>query len=174
MPKYLPKFTIIRSKRKTLSLEVTREGKVLVRAPQKISCAYINDFVMKNSAWLAGKLEARANKNARENVSEEEKARLMALAREVIPKKVEYFAKIMGVEPSSVKITGAMTRWGSCSAKNALCFSWRLMLYPEKAMDYVVIHELSHILHHNHSREFWNTVAFYMPDYKDAEQMLRS
>jgi len=174
MRNLLPEFIIIRSKRKTLSLEVTREGKVLVRAPQKISRAYINDFVMKNSAWLAGKLEARANKNARENVSEEEKSRLISLAKEVIPEKAERFAKIMGVVPSSVKITGAMTRWGSCSAKNALCFSWRLMLYPEKAVDYVVIHELSHILHHNHSREFWNTVALYMPDYKEAEQMLRN
>lgn len=174
MAHYLPEFTIVRSKRKTLSLEVTRDGRALVRAPQKMPRERIDDFVLKNREWLIQKIELRASKNARENVDKEEKKRLTLLAKEVIPEKVAFFAKIMGVEPFSVKITSAMTRWGSCSAKNALCFSWRLMLYPEKAVNYVVIHELSHILHHNHSREFWKTVALYMPDYKDAEQILRS
>lgn len=168
----LTEFEIIRSSRKTVSLEVTREGKALVRAPMRMKRADIEDFVRRNSEWLISRIERRERKNARENVSDAKKAELTALAKVIIPQKVEYFAKIMNVEPTSVKVTNAAARWGSCSGKNSLCFSWRLMLYPEKAVDYVVIHELSHILHHNHSREFWQTVAKYMPDYKTAEQML--
>ncbi len=168
----LPEFEIIRSSRKTVSLEVTREGKALVRAPIRMKRAYIDDFVLRNRAWLISRMERRSRKNARENVSDEKKAELAALAKVIMPQKVEYFAKIMNVQPTSVKITNAAARWGSCSGKNSLCFSWRLMLYPEKAINYVVIHELSHILHHDHSREFWQTVAKYMPDYKAAEKLL--
>lgn len=173
MTEKLPEFKIIRSNRKTLSLEITRSGEALVRAPRKISRAYIDAFVMKNREWLVLRMQKRLEKNARENVNEEQKARLVLLAKQIIPEKVAHFAKIMGVEPSGVKITSAQTRFGSCSGKNSLCFSYRVMLYPEKAVDYVVIHELSHIVHHNHSKDFWKTVALYMPDYKEAEKLLR-
>lgn len=169
----LPEFEIIRSSRRTVSLEVTREGEALVRAPMRMKREEIDAFVMKNREWLISRMERRERKNARENISDEKKMDLIALAKVIIPQKVKYFAKIMDIEPSGVKITGAVTRWGSCSGKNSLCFSWRLMLYPEKAIDYVVIHELSHILHHNHSREFWYTVEKYMPDYKTAEKLLK-
>lgn len=169
----LPEFEIIRSSRRTVSLEVTREGEALVRAPMRMKREEIDAFVMKNMEWLISRMERRERKNAHENISDEKKMELIALAKVIIPQKVKYFAKIMDIEPSGVKITGAVTRWGSCSGKNSLCFSWRLMLYPEKAIDYVVIHELSHILHHNHSREFWYTVEKYMPDYKTAEKLLK-
>ena len=169
----LPEFEIIRSSRKTISLEVTRECKAIVRAPIFMKRSEIDAFVIKNKKWLISQVERRERKNARENIDDAKKLELINLAKIIIPQKVKYFAKIMNVEPLGVKITGAVTRWGSCSGKNSLCFSWRLMLYPEKAIDYVVIHELSHILHHNHSREFWHTVEKYMPDYKTAEKLLK-
>ena len=61
----------------------------------------------------------------------------------------------------------------SCSGKNRLCFSWRLMDYPEEAIDYVVVHELAHIRHHNHSRDFYALVASILPDYKERQALLR-
>ena len=79
----------------------------------------------------------------------------------------------MGVSPAGVRITGAKTRFGSCSAKNALCFSWRLMRFPDAAVDYVIVHELAHIRHHDHSPAFWAEVARYMPDYAQRRAMLR-
>ena len=174
MTEKLPEFKIIRSNRKTLSLEVTRSGEAIVRAPTRISRARIDAFVRLNKEWLVSRMQKRAEKNARENVNDEEKNRLVLLAKRIIPEKVSHFARIMEVEPTGIKITSAQTRFGSCSAKNALCFSWRVMLYPEKAIDYVVVHELSHIIHHNHSKDFWKTVALYMPDYKEAEKLLKN
>lgn len=170
----LPEFDIKRSKRKTVSLEITRDATILVRAPLKMKRESIDAFVLKNIAWIEAHMKKREAKNERENVSEEREAELRAMAKLIVPAKVEYFAEIMHVHPAGVKITGARTRFGSCSGKNSLCFSWRIMLYPEKCIDYVVIHELSHIKHHDHSKKFWDTVAKYMPDYKEAERIMKS
>lgn len=74
--------------------------------------------------------------------------------------------RLTGFRPKSVKINSAGARWGSCSAENRLNFSWKLILMPQKSIDYVVLHELSHIREHNHSAAFWQTVAQFMPDYK--------
>ncbi len=173
MKEKLPEFEIKRSSRKTLGLEITREAKILVRAPQRMRREVIDAFVRKNKAWIDAHLKKREEKNAREALDEAGIAELTALAKAVIPQKVAFFAKIMGVQPTGVKITSAKTRWGSCSGKNSLCFSYRVMIYPEKAVDYVVVHELCHILHHDHSKEFWQAVERYMPDYKAAQKMLK-
>ena len=92
----------------------------------------------------------------------------------VLPPKVEHYAALMGVRPVGVTITAAKTRFGSCSAKNRLCFSLYLMRYPEDAVDYVVVHELAHIRHHNHSPAFYALVARFMPDYRRREALLRT
>ena len=79
----------------------------------------------------------------------------------------------MGLTPAGISITGAEKRFGSCSGKNRLCFSWRLMLYPPEAVDYVVVHELAHIRHKNHGRDFYALVASILPDYRQREALLR-
>lgn len=173
MEKKLPEFEIIRSSRKTLCLEITREAKVLVRAPRRASKATIEEFVAKHTEWIEKHIAVRERKNEREYADEEREEELREIAKIIIPKKVEKFASIMNVSPASVKITGAKTRFGSCSGKNGLCFSWRVMCYPEKAVDYVVVHELAHILYHDHSKNFWKTVEKYMPDYREGEKMLK-
>jgi predicted metal-dependent hydrolase len=73
-----------------------------------------------------------------------------------------------------VKITGAKKRFGSCSSQNGLCFSWRLMGYPEEAIDYVVVHELAHIAHRNHGSGFYSLVASVLPDYKARRALLKN
>ena len=174
MKEKLPVFEIKRSSRKTLSVEITREAKILVRAPQKIRRDVIDEFVLKNKEWIYEHVKKREAKNERERIDDARKEELIAAAKLIIPKKVLYFSKIINVVPTGVKITSAKTRFGSCSGKNSLCFSYRIMLYPEKAIDYVIIHELCHILHHDHSREFWKEVERYMPDYKAAEKLLKN
>ena len=167
-------YQLIRSKRKTLALEVTAEGQLLVRAPIKTSLKVIEKFVEDHAVWIE---RARAKQEERRKLhpplAEDEIKRLRTLAKEKIPPRVAYFADVMGVKPTSVRITSAKKRFGSCSPKNALCFSLYLMQYPDDAVDYVVVHELAHILHHDHSARFWSTVARYMPDYKRRRALLK-
>ena len=84
-----------------------------------------------------------------------------------------YWSEATGLVPTGIKITAAKKRYGSCSGKNSLCFSWRLMLYPPEAIDYVVVHELAHIRHHNHSPAFWAFVEQTLPDYRQRQSLLR-
>ena len=80
----------------------------------------------------------------------------------------------MGVRPASIKITGARTRFGSCSSKGSICFSWRLMQYPDAAIDYVVVHELAHLRHMNHSAAFYAEIARVMPDFEARRNLLKT
>lgn len=95
------------------------------------------------------------------------------IAKRVLGEKVRRFAKLMGCEPSGLKINSAKGRWGSCGAKNTLNFTWRLIMAPESAVDYVVIHELAHTKEHNHGQRFWELVAAYMPDYRREKEHLK-
>ncbi len=87
-------------------------------------------------------------------------------ARAILPERVEHYAKKFGYTPVKVGITGARTRWGSCSSRGSLNFSWRLMLHRIEVVDYVVMHELAHLKHRNHSKDFWAEVERMCPDYK--------
>jgi predicted metal-dependent hydrolase len=96
------------------------------------------------------------------------------LARQSLGERLWEYAALMGVSPASMRITGAKTRWGSCSGKNSINFSWRLIMAPDDVIDYVVVHELAHIRQHNHSPAFWAVVAKYMPDYKARRDGLKA
>ena len=92
-------------------------------------------------------------------------------AKQIIPQKVEYYSEIMGVKPIAVKINSAKKRYGSCSGKNSLNFSLYLMDKEEDFIDYVVVHELAHIKHHNHSKDFYKFIEGFMPDYKERMKL---
>lgn len=94
------------------------------------------------------------------------------LAKDWIGKRVQEISREIGVEALSVKVNSAKTRWGSCSGKNALNFSWRLIFADQDSIDYIIIHELCHIRHHNHSKAFWQMVGGIVPDYKIFQQRL--
>ena len=79
----------------------------------------------------------------------------------------------MGLKYSRITITSAETRFGSCSSKGNISYSYRLMLYPEAAREYVVVHELAHLLEMNHSKKFYAIVERYLPDYKERRRMLK-
>lgn len=93
-------------------------------------------------------------------------------AKEVFGKRVEYYSPFVGKTVHRIAIRGQHTRWGSCSSKGNLNFNWRLMLAPAEIIDYVVVHELCHLLHMNHSKEFWNSVERILPDYKVSKKWL--
>ena len=167
-------YTLIRSDRKTAALTVTEDAAVVVRAPRRMPQAMIDRFVEEHAAWIAACIEKRrAYALAHPPLTEYEEQKLRRAAAEFLPQRVAYWADIMGVTPTGVRITGAKKRFGSCSGKNALCFSFRLMQYPAAAIDYVVVHELAHIRHHDHSPAFYRFVASVMPDYKARAALLR-
>lgn len=167
-------YTLIYSKRKTLSLSVKPDLTVLVKAPCGLSKSEVERFVQAHEKWIENARRRQQKRAETEKTLTEKRIReLRALAEVELPRRVEYFAKQMGVQPTGVKITSAKTRFGSCSAKNSLCFSWRLMLYPPEAVDYVVVHELAHIQEKNHAPAFYGVVASVLPDYKAREKLLK-
>jgi predicted metal-dependent hydrolase len=87
--------------------------------------------------------------------------------------RIEHWARIMQLHPTRVSFRRARTRWGSCSSRNALSLNTRLLMLPDRLIDYVIVHELSHIRHKNHSRAFWDLVARYQPDYKRLRRAIR-
>ena len=167
-------YTLIRAKRRTMSPQLDRDGRAVVRAPYGVKKEFIDRFVAEHEDWLTRTREKQAARRlAHPEPTDEERKALIARAKEYLPMRVDYWSGIMGLMPTGLKITSARTRFGSCSGKNSLCFSWWLMQYPREAIDYVVVHELAHIRHKNHSRAFYQEVARYLPDYAAREAKLR-
>lgn len=95
------------------------------------------------------------------------------MAREIIKERADVYSKETGWEYRTIKITSAQNRWGSCSPKGSINFPWRLVMAPIHVIDYVVVHELAHILEKNHSARFWNKVEMVLPDYKQRKKWLK-
>jgi len=95
------------------------------------------------------------------------------LAKRLLTEKTLAFAKIMSVNPTTVRINGARTRWGSCSTKKSINYSWRLVMADDEVIDYVIIHELTHLMEMNHSASFWRIVESAIPDYQARRARLK-
>jgi len=166
-------YEIIRSKRKTLSLEV-RGDRVVVRAPYLASEWFIKGFVQSHESWIRKRLEQNsAAESARGSLTEEDIRRLAMQAKEVIPERVRYYAGIIGVTYGRITIRHQKTRWGSCSAKGNLNFNCLLMLAPPEVLDCVVVHELCHRIEMNHSERFYREVYKAFPDYDRWRRWLK-
>ncbi|MCL2299342.1 MAG: M48 family metallopeptidase [Firmicutes bacterium] len=165
-------YTLVRTSRKTIAIYIRPGGLVELRAPLHCPKRDIDRFVAAKAGWIE---EKRALMLARRRIEPDPalEASLRARAKEILPEKVAYFAQRMGVSPAQVKITGAKTRWGSCSGRGNLNFSWRLMLADDGAIDYVVVHELAHLREMNHSSRFWAVVEAAMPDYRQRRLRLK-
>lgn len=167
-------YELIKSrKRRTIEMSINDEGKLVVRAPQNMAKSEIDAFVEKHRHWAEKHIKLKKERIKKYSVSPEEEENIKKTALPYLKERTEYFSAIMGLEPTGVKITSAKKRFGSCSAKNSICYSWRLMLYPKEAIDYVVVHELAHIAHKNHSSQFYALIEKYIPDYKEREKLLR-
>lgn len=168
---------IIKSKRKTIALQVIDSETVRVRAPYRVSKKFIQEFVEKNNEWILRKLQEAKEKEARASevrpLSDIEIEELAKRAREVFVRKVEHFAPLVGVDWNKVTIRKQKTRWGSCSDKGNLSFNVALMRAPIEVLDYVVVHELCHRIELNHSKKFWSEVERVFPDYRECEKWLK-
>ena len=168
-------YRLIRSKRKSISLQINEECEVVVRAPMYVPREEIDRMVAQHADWIEHSMKkARLRRQQNETLTPERLEGLRQRAKREIPPRVAHYAAIMGVEPTGVKITTARKRFGSCSGRNSLCFSCRLMLYPPDVIDCVVVHELAHIRHHDHSPAFYRFILQFMPDYREREKKLRT
>lgn len=169
-------YTLIKSKRRTISLEIRGE-ELIVRAPNRTSKREADAFVKKHEGWIRKKREQLAvRKTAEQSVprlSEEDIKRLAEQAKVVLPARVEYYARIMGVRCGRITLRCQKTRWGSCSAKKNLNFNILLMLTPPEVIDSVVVHELCHLVEMNHSARFYELVYRFYPEYDRWNRWLK-
>ena len=168
----MTEYEILRSARRTISLEVRPDGGVLIRAPRAMPKKEIDAFAAKHADWLEGAKKRVEERSALNDMTDRRRAELTAAARDYLPKRTAHWAEIMGVSPAGVRITDAKTRFGSCSPKNRICYSFRLMAYPPEAVDYVIVHELAHILQKNHSPRFYAEVQKILPDWRERKKLL--
>lgn len=169
-------YRLIRSRRRTLGLEVRPEG-VIVRAPLRATMKEINEFVVKNTAWIEkhrAKME-ELKKRAEEApaLSMDDIRELAGRAAEVIPERVRHYAPLVGVTYGRITIRNQRSKWGSCSAKGNLNFNCLLMLAPPEVLDAVVVHELCHRKYLDHSPAFYREVERVYPDYRKWEKWLK-
>ena len=164
---------IIRSRRKTLALQVRPDGSLQVRAPRLLPRAAIDRFVAEQGEWIQAQRRKLAERPPVERLGEEELTALKKRARPVFLAKTARFAPVVGVRYGRISVRSQRSKWGSCSAKGNLNFNCLLLLAPEEVLDYVVVHELCHLREMNHSPRFWAEVERVLPDYKDARRWLR-
>ena len=166
-------YQIIRSKRKTISLEVRPDGTLLVRAPRHLDHRAIRDFVLSKECWLREKLKKYEARPPLPPLTAKELDELKKLARADLPARAARFAPIVGVNYGRITIRAQKSRWGSCSREGNLNFNCLLMLAPEEVRDYVVIHELCHRKEMSHAPRFWAEVARVCPGYDDHRRWLK-
>lgn len=164
-------YRLIRSKRKTVAIEIRPDGALWVRAPKWVPRTLIERELAAREEWIARRLASLPP--PKPAPSAQQLAAWRAEAAASLPARVAHYAAIMGVTPAAVKINAAEKRFGSCSSKGNLNFSCRLMAYPAAAIDYVVVHELAHLTHMNHSAAFYACVAAVLPDYKERIALLK-
>ena len=157
-------YKVTYSNRKTIGIYVHFDQSVEVKCPNETDENTILEIINKKYEWIE-KAKNKVLKNKPKEYSEDEKKKFIDMANEIIPKKVRHFEKIMNVNAASIRIGDAKSYWGCCSGNNRLTFSWRLMQASSDVIDYVVVHELTHIKEHNHSKRFWAEVKKVIPDY---------
>ncbi len=171
------KIEIIRSKRRTLGLEIKPDGRVIARAPMRMKQSEIEKFIASKSDWIERHLQklkaAQEEQGAVEKLTSEEIQSLAEKALEYIPKRVEYYAPLVGVDYGRITIRNQKTKWGSCSSKGNLNFNCLLMLTPPEVIDSVVVHELCHRKEMNHSKKFYSEVLRVYPEYKRWNKWLK-
>lgn len=164
----------IRSRRKTIAIQIDREGQVIVRTPYGITKRQVEEFLDEKKDWiLQTRQQVKKRKTEQIPISEEVRREGIERAKRIFPERTAYFAKRMGVDYGRITIREQKTRWGSCSSKGNLNFNWKLVLLDPELLDYVVVHELAHRREMNHSVAFWKVVEAELPDYRERRRRLK-
>lgn len=173
-------YTVIRSRRKTCGISISADGMLTLRVPLHTSEREIRHILLEKQHWIIThylEMMEQAKNRPVSDLSDVQRAalekRYIEAAKEYFPKRAAYFQAFTGGEYQRITIRDQKTRWGSCSARGTLSFNWRLMLAPPAVLDYVVVHELCHLTHMDHSAAFWQAVADVCPDYRTHRKWLK-
>lgn len=169
------KVLIIRSNRKTLSIQL-KTGEIIARAPLRMKDKEIYSFIESKRSWIEknlAKIEKREKAISEvKPFTEDEIKALAEKAKVIIPDRIRYYAPQIGVTYNRITIRCQRTRWGSCSSKGNLNFNCLLALFPNEVIDSVVVHELCHRKHMNHSTQFYAEIGKVFPEYKKWHKWL--
>lgn len=161
------------SKRRSVTILI-KDGAVIVKAPIGTHKTAIDKILQKHNKWIEKHLSIDKSKSELYgSLSDEDISKLKCDANVYFNKTCKHYATLMGLAYNKITITSAKRRFGSCSSKRGICFSYLLMLYPEKAREYVVVHELAHLIEMNHSKNFYQIVERFMPDWKERKKLLK-
>ena len=166
-------YEIIRSSRRTIAIQITPDGRVIVRSPRHMSRNSVDEFVRSKQVWIEKHLAIRQTRPAPPPLTREQLQTLAEEALAFIPDRAAYYAPLVGASYGRITIRAQRSRWGSCSSKGNLNFNCLLMLVPAHVLDYVVVHELCHLRELNHSPRFWAEVERILPDYKVSRTWLK-
>lgn len=207
---------IVRTHRRSLSITVTKEGKLVVHAPKKLKLTDILKYVSEKEKWIVSKqkeIEGRLciNKDVisykqvlflgkkydiakiaglkkieltdnkivlpqkieDKDVPSKIKKWYIDNAKKILAERLEFFADLMQVDYAGLTINNNKTRWGSCDINRNIKLNFRLIMLPHKCVDYVIIHELAHIVEFNHSKDFYKIISLVMPGYKLQQKILK-
>ena len=165
---------ILRSRRKSVGIQIAGPGQILVRAPLRMPEREIRRVLETKRSWIEKQLARARALQAQPGLSGAEIKALGQLALERIPPRVQAWAARVGVSYGRITIRSQRTRWGSCSSKGNLNFNCLLMCCPDAVVDYVIVHELCHRKEMNHSPRFWAEVERVLPDYRAALRWLKT
>lgn len=207
---------IIRTHRRSLSITITKEGKLVVHAPKKLKLADILKYIAEKEKWITTKqkeIEDRLNINKDiisykkilflgkkygiskiaglkkieltddkivlpqkiedKDVPAKIKKWYIENAKKILAERLEFLANLMQIDYSSLSLNNNKTRWGSCDINRNIKLNFRLIMLPHKCVDYVIIHELAHIVEFNHSKDFYKIISLVMPNYKLQQKVLK-
>ncbi len=205
-------YQLIRSKRKTLSLQINHQAQLIVRAPQRLSIKKIEDFIEQKSSWIERKIQfSHSNIVVKPDYIEGEKFLYLGnyypftiniqikssltfdginfnankinkkillnwyknTFQKIALPRLDYYAKNNQFNYNQVRLKSQKTLWGSCSSVNNINLNYLLIMSPISVIDYVIVHELCHTVHKNHSKNFWNLVQQILPNYKASKRWLQ-
>lgn len=205
-----------RSSRKTLTLSVLKDGRVVVKAPLKMRDEVISDFVESKQEWIKEKLllvsqtrlkfedvvhykkfllygnrytllldnvkKTETNdkfqivmpiKTEREKILKNLKLWYKKVAKQVLQDRLSYIESKIKIKSNSFKIGDSQGRWGACNSKGSICLNFRVIMLPPPLIDYVLVHELCHLVEMNHSKNFWKLVSTFLPDYENRKYAIK-
>ncbi len=171
------RFVLVRSRRKTLGIQITGPDEVTVRAPERMALKEIRRLLETRREWIDDHLKLAAERAAQADsvpaLDMEALNRLADRALAVIPARTGELAARVGVTYGRITIRNQRTRWGSCSSKGNLNFNCLLMLCPDRVLDSVIVHELCHRKEMNHSKRFYAEVLKAFPEYRKWQMWLK-
>lgn len=167
-------YILIKSRRKNISLSVNKVGLIEVKSPLFVTKKALDEFVLAKKDWIL-KIQAKLGSLTKtpRAASAQDLAKQKLLARRKIMERINYYNKEGCFKFKRVAIKDMSSRWGSCSREGNLNFNYRLLYLPHELLDYVVVHELCHLMEHNHGLNFWREVQKIMPDYKIKERKIK-